>query len=185
MPDNEQIETQNTPAEDELATGAQEAETPEEGENKGDDKSAEIMSKLQKRIGAEQAKKNDYKDKLEKALETIEKLKNGDNPEEPQPEDERDTRIKELEAQIKRESITKQARSVLTEGGMNVPDSMLELAIADDDQKTLENVKTLISYTQSVQANTRSEFRKGSTPRVNGKTVGPTDLAKALGLNNK
>ena len=37
----------------------------------------EIVKKLQKRIGAEQSKKNSYKEQLDNALKEIEKLKSG------------------------------------------------------------------------------------------------------------
>ncbi|WP_204123123.1 capsid assembly scaffolding protein Gp46 family protein [Lacticaseibacillus mingshuiensis] len=165
-----ETETNEEVDETETQPGAQDAG---QEQTDTDDKSAKILEKLQKRIGSEQAKKNDYKDQLDEALATIDKLKKGENPDEPAAKDEKDDKIAQLEAQIKRSNTTAQARKVLTDGGINVPDAVLEFVVSDDDEKTLDNVRALISYTQSIQSQVRDEFRKGATPSKTGKAIKP------------
>lgn len=183
--ENQNVETEETKPSTtaEVETGdvetsenQNETENAEETDNQKADK---IVSKLQKRIGKEQAEKNDYKDQLKTALERITKLEKGEDPDKPEPTDEKDSEIAKLQAQIKRRDITDQARSVLTEGGINVPADVLNFIVSDDDKATLANVKAFIGYTQQVRDSARQEFLKGTTPRVTGqqiKTVSQTDF---------
>jgi predicted RNA binding protein with dsRBD fold (UPF0201 family) len=141
-------------------------------------KSDKIIEKLQKRIGEEQSKKNEYKYQLDNALKRIEALEKGQEPNpESEPKDDRDDRIAALEQQIKRRDLTDTARQVLAEGGINVPEDVLALAVASDDKKQmLTNVKSLIGYVQTIREEARKEFLKGKTPRVKGGKKTPTNL---------
>ena len=68
-----------------------------------------VVKKLQKRIGAEQSKKNSYKEQLDNALKEIEKLKSGksvktlsDEDKAKKDVDEKDKEIAALKSQIAR-----------------------------------------------------------------------------------
>lgn len=168
-------ENQNVNANEETTTAEseqQEIETNEHQTDESDDQKADkIVEKLQKRIDTTVAQKNEYKVKLDKALERIAKLEKGEDPEKPEPVDERDTEIAKLQAQIKRRDITDQARSVLAEGGINVPEDVLSFVVTDDNKDTLANVKSLITYIQSIREDVRQDFLKGTTPRVTGSSI--------------
>lgn len=174
-------ENQNVPEEEAATTPADvETDNLEDSENQDETENAEetdsqkadkVLAKLQKRIGKEQSKKNEYKDQLEKALTRIEKLEKGQNPDEPEPVDEKDSEIAKLQSQIKKRDITDQARSVLNESGISVPASILNLVVTDKVPSTLTNVKEILTYTQSIRDAARQEFLKGTTPSVTGKTI--------------
>lgn len=146
-----------------------------------DDKADRIVEKLQKRIGEEQAKKNEYKDQLNDALTRIAKLEKGEDPDKPAPKDEKDERIAALEAQIKRRDITEQARDVLVSSGMNVPSDVLDRLVSDDNKATLANVKSFVTYIQTVREDARKELLAGTTPK-DAPTGGTTKKLKDMSL---
>ncbi|MDN5954041.1 MAG: DUF4355 domain-containing protein [Loigolactobacillus coryniformis] len=153
-----------------------------ENHQETDDKADKIVAKLQKRIGEEQAKKNEYKDQLDDALKRIARLEKGEDPDQSETKDERDERIAALEAQIKRQKITDTARGVLAEGGINVPDAVLGFIVADDDKTTLGNVKSLLTYTQSIRDDARKELLAGKTPKDQTSTAAPSKKLKDMSL---
>ena len=51
---------------------------------------------------------------------------------------------------------------------MNVSDKVLDMVVANDDEKTYANVQTLIEFAQSIQSDTKKGMLKGHTPRQNG-----------------
>lgn len=153
-----------------------------ENHQETDDKADKIVAKLQKRIGEEQAKKNEYKDQLDGALARITKLEKGQDPDEPELADERDERIAALEAQIKRQHMTDTARGVLAEGGIAVPDSVLDFVVDTDDKDTLLHVRSLLTYTQSVRDAARQELLAGKTPKDQTSTAAPSKKFKDMSL---
>jgi hypothetical protein len=152
-----------------------------ENHQETDDKADKIVEKLQKRIGEEQAKKNEYKDQLNDALTRIAKLEKGEDPDKPAPKDEKDERIAALEAQIKRRDITEQARDVLVSSGMNVPSDVLDRLVSDDNKATLANVKSFVTYIQLVREDARKELLAGTTPK-DAPTGGTTKKLKDMSL---
>lgn len=167
--------------EDKTIEAPENTETSDKSEKTEENKADKIVDKLQKRIGQEQAKKNEYKDQLDDALQRIAKLEKGEDPDKPEPKDERDERISALEAQIKRQKITDTARGVLAEGGINVPDEVLSYVVADDDKATLANVKSFITYTQSIRDDARKELLVGKTPKDQTSTA-PSKKFKDMSL---
>ena len=103
-------------------------DNPKDNPNPGDEKEPvdpeKVIEKLQKRIGKEQADKNEMKSQLEQALARIEELEKGgkksikeksDEEKAADLQKEKDDEIAALKAQIKLSNITSEADEVLKE----------------------------------------------------------------------
>nr|WP_317315394.1 DUF4355 domain-containing protein [Limosilactobacillus mucosae] len=170
--DNEQNTEQLTDDQEQAGQGAP-IETPEDDEKKVD--SNKIVEKLKKRIGKEQASKHDLEKQLQDAQAEIERIKSGksvkklsDEDKAKKASDEKDAKIAELEAKLARNEAIKQTAEVFKESGLNVSDKVLDMVVANDDEKTYANVQTLIEFAQSIQSDTKKGMLKGHTPRQNG-----------------
>lgn len=175
----EQVETMET-TEVETAADTEQVDTeqvnPEDQDNDQVD-ADKTVAKLQKRIGKEHAEKQDYKSKLDEALKQIEDLKSGksikklsEEEKATKAEDEKAKRIAELEGEIARSKSIKETDSVFKEAGLNVDDSVLNMVVANDNDKTYANAKALINFANSVQEQTRQGYLKGKTPKETGNT---------------
>lgn len=171
--DTETNATEET-AENENTT-AETTETAQTEGNNGTVDADKVVEKLQKRIGKEQAAKNDVQDKLDAALEQIEQLKKGKTVQKlsaeekaKQAEAEKDKRIAELEDAIKISKTTQQTDAVLKDAGLIVPANLLATIVSTDDDKTFAGAKALIEFANGVRESARKELLKGSTPRQNG-----------------
>lgn len=152
----------------------------------------EIVKKLQKRIGAEQSKKNSYKEQLDNALKEIEKLKSGksvktlsDEDKAKKDVDEKDKEIAALKSQIARRQTLDDTDQVLRENGLIVPSNVLNFLVSDDADDTYSNVKAFIDYTETVKDSVREEFKKGRTPRVSGTTTKAVNQRDFDGMTQK
>jgi hypothetical protein len=152
----------------------------------------EIVKKLQKRIGAEQSKKNSYKEQLDNALKEIEKLKSGksvktlsDEDKAKKDVDEKDKEIAALKSQIARRQTLDDTDQVLRENGLIVPSNVLNFLVSDDADNTYSNVKAFIDYTETVKDSVREEFKKGRTPRVSGTTAKAVSQQDFDGMTQK
>lgn len=170
--DNEQNTEQLTDDQEQTGKGAP-IDTPEDDEKKVD--SDKIVEKLKKRIGKEQASKHDLEKQLKDAQAEIERIKSGksvkklsDEDKAKKASDEKDAKIAELEAKLARNEAIKQTAEVFKESGLNVSDKVLDMVVANDDEKTYANVQTLIEFAQSIQSDTKKGMLKGHTPRQNG-----------------
>lgn len=170
--DNEQNKEQLTNDQEQTGQGAP-IETPEDDGKKVD--SDKIVEKLKKRIGKEQASKHDLEKQLKEAQAEIERIKSGksvkklsDEDKAKKASDEKDAKIAELEAKLARNEAIKQTAEVFKESGLNVSDKVLDMVVANDDEKTYANVQTLIEFAQSIQSDTKKGMLKGHTPRQNG-----------------
>lgn len=170
--DNEQNTEQLTDDQEQAGKGAP-IETPEDDNKKVD--SDKIVEKLKKRIGKEQASKHDLEKQLKDAQAEIERIKSGksvkklsDEDKAKKASDEKDAKIAELEAKLARNEAIKQTAEVFKESGLNVSDKVLDMVVANDDEKTYANVQTLIEFAQSIQSDTKKGMLKGHTPRQNG-----------------
>lgn len=170
--DNEQNTEQLTDDQEQAGKGAP-IEAPEDDDKKVD--SDKIVEKLKKRIGKEQASKHDLEKQLKDAQAEIERIKSGksvkklsDEDKAKKASDEKDAKIAELEAKLARNEAIKQTAEVFKESGLNVSDKVLDMVVANDDEKTYANVQTLIEFAQSIQSDTKKGMLKGHTPRQNG-----------------
>lgn len=169
---DEQNKEQLTNDQEQAGQGAP-IETPEDDDKKVD--SDKIVEKLKKRIGKEQASKHDLEKQLKDAQAEIERIKSGksvkklsDEDKAKKASDEKDAKIAELEAKLARNEAIKQTAEVFKESGLNVSDKVLDMVVANDDEKTYANVQTLIEFAQSIQSDTKKGMLKGHTPRQNG-----------------
>lgn len=152
----------------------------------------EIVKKLQKRIGAEQSKKNSYKQQLEEALDKIKQLESGksvktlsDEDKAKKDVDEKDKEIAALKSQIARRQTLDDTDQVLRENGLVVPSDVLSFLVSDDADNTYSNVKAFIDYTETVKDSVREEFKKGRTPRVSGTTAKAVSQKDFDGMTQK
>lgn len=152
----------------------------------------EIVKKLQKRIGAEQSKKNSYKQQLEEALDKIKQLESGKSVKTLSYEDkakkdvdEKDKEIAALKSQIARRQTLDDTDQVLRENGLTVPSNVLNFLVSDDADNTYSNVKAFIDYTETVKDSVREEFKKGRTPRVSGTTAKAVNQQDFDGMTQK
>lgn len=134
------------------------------------------LAKLQKRIGKEQAEKNDYKSQLEAAKKQLEALKSGksikdmsDEDKKKQDEAEKDKQIKALQAKLHRTEVAQSTRDVLSEAGLAVTPDVLNMIVVDDDKATYANAKALIDFANAQQEVGRTALLKGRTPKASGK----------------
>lgn len=172
--DNEQNTEQQLTDDQEQAGKGAPIETPEDDDKKVD--SDKIVEKLKKRIGKEQASKHDLEKQLKDAQAEIERIKSDGKPvkklsdedKAKKASDEKDAKIAELEAKLARNEAIKQTAEVFKESGLNVSDKVLDMVVANDDEKTYANVQTLIEFAQSIQSDTKKGMLKGHTPRQNG-----------------
>ena len=170
-------ENNNTTVANEQPTAENEAPK-NDGTGSQDFNSDEIVSKLQKRIGKEQASKNDYKDRLEKAEAKIKELTAGksvkqlsDDDKAKNEADEKDKTIKELQAKLARQTSLNETDKVFKEAGLKVDDDVLNMIVTNDDKQTYANAQALINYTNKVQEEVRKSFLRGATPKHNGQHV--------------
>lgn len=153
---------------------------PGNGEPGSDDKdeltdSDKIVEKLQKRIGKEQAEKNETKTQLEQALARIEELEKGGKKSVKEKSDEekaaelqkaKDDEIASLKAQIKISNITSQADEVLKESGIALSAAELGLLVDVDEEKTYSNVKTFLNLLDNQRSQWEKARNTGTTPKL-------------------
>ena len=152
---------------------------PGNGEPGSDDKDEltdndKIVEKLQKRIGKEQAEKNETKTQLEQALARIEELEKGGKKTVKEKSDEekaaelqkaKDDEIASLKAQIKISNITSQADEVLKESGIALSAAELGLLVDVDEEKTYSNVKTFLNLLDNQRSQWEKARNTGTTPK--------------------
>ena len=133
-----------------------------------------VIEKLQKRIGKEQADKNETKTQLEQALARIEELEKGgkksikeksDEEKAADLQKEKDDEIAALKAQIKLSNITSEADEVLKESGIALKAEELALLIDVDEEKTYSNVKTFLGLLENQRVQWEKERNTGVTPK--------------------
>lgn len=149
----------------------------EQGSGKNDEPTDndKIVEKLQKRIGKEQAEKNETKTQLEQALARIEELEKGSKKSVKEKSDEekaaeiqkaKDDEIASLRAQIKISNITSQADEVLKESGIALSAAELGLLVDVDEEKTYSNVKTFLNLLDNQRSQWEKARNTGTTPKA-------------------
>lgn len=137
-----------------------------------------VVEKLQKRIGKEQADKNEFAEQLKQAQARISELEKQKDVKELSDEDkekaERDKQEKEIErlkAQLARAETVKQTDAVFKEAGLSVTDDVLNMVVSNESELTYKNAKALIDFANQVQESAVQTLLKGKTPRTAGKTT--------------
>lgn len=151
-----------------------EGDNPVPGNEKEPVDPEKVIEKLQKRIGKEQADKNETKTQLEQALARIEELEKGgkksikeksDEEKAADIQKEKDDEIAALKAQIKLSNITSEADEVLKESGIALKAEELALLIDVDEEKTYSNVKTFLGLLENQRVQWEKERNTGVTPK--------------------
>ena len=138
-----------------------------------------IISKLKGRISKEQKSKHDLQQEneaLKKQLEQYADLQSGksikdlsDEEKAKKADSDKDKRIAELEATIKRNNALRETQEIFTESGLNVSNEVLEMVVADDAKTTLANATAITNLIEDVKEATRKELLAGKTPQNFGK----------------
>lgn len=138
-----------------------------------------IISKLKGRISKEQKSKHDLQQEneaLKKQLEQYADLQSGksikdlsDEEKAKKAESDKDKRIAELEATIKRNNALRETQEIFVESGLNVSNEVLEMVVADDAKTTLANATAITNLIENVKEATRKELLAGKTPQNFGK----------------
>lgn len=138
-----------------------------------------IISKLKGRISKEQKSKHDLQQEneaLKKQLEQYADLQSGksikdlsDEEKAKKAESDKDKRIAELEATIKRNKALRETQEIFVESGLNVSNEVLEMVVADDAKTTLANATAITNLIENVKEATRKELLAGKTPQNFGK----------------
>lgn len=176
-------------------TNAQSQTETNAGEQNDEGKAGRTVEKLQKRLSAVSEEKNSYKAQIEELTaqnaqlqQQLDDQNNGKSVKElseeekaQQAEQAKDEEIKQLKAQLARNQALQDTNEVLKDQGYNVPASVLDLIVSDDNEKTLANTKALLSFMEDVQTDVRTKVLKGKTPKKTGTKPGNA-FAEALGL---
>lgn len=158
----------------EPAGGDNPKDNPDPGNEKEPVDPEKVIEKLQKRIGKEQADKNETKTQLEQALARIEELEKGgkksikeksDEEKAADIQKEKDDEIAALKAQIKLSNITSEADEVLKESGIALKAEELGLLVDVDEEKTFNNIKTLLGLLENQRVQWEKERNTGVTPK--------------------
>lgn len=138
-----------------------------------------IISKLKGRISKEQKSKHDLQQEneaLKKQLEQYADLQSGksikdlsDKEKAKKADSDKDKRIAELEATIKRNNALRETQEIFVESGLNVSNEVLEMVVADDAKTTLANATAITNLIENVKEATRKELLAGKTPQNFGK----------------
>lgn len=158
----EETQVEETAAEDETIDNDQDLD------------SDKVVEKLQKRLASKTKSEKETKSQLDKALDRIAELENAgkkgvkelsDEEKAAKLQQEKDDEISRLRTQIKIAESTQQADEVLKDAGLVAGKEILTMIVSDDDQKTLENVKALIQYTNDQRNAWEVARNTGETPK--------------------
>lgn len=135
---------------------------PESEENKPDAKyTDEDVNRLLNRKFAE------WQSKKEKELEEAKRLASMSEQEKLQHE--RDAMQKKLDALLQQQTLSemsKEARRILSDKGINVDDNLLGMLVSDDADKTKKTVDSFVSLFQESIKKAVADALKGSTPKT-------------------
>lgn len=124
---------------------------------------AELDAIIQKeKAKAKRSAEREYKAKMDEA-EKLRKM-NAEQKAEYEAQKQAD-RIAELEAQLNRNGLEKEASKMLSEAGIVASDDILNFVVKDDAEGTQEAVNALSSLVNDLADKKVSEMLKGKTPR--------------------
>lgn len=174
---NQTTETEETGVQNQSSTESAETETNENEQTIDSDK---VVEKLQKRLGKEQADKNNAIDQLNDLKQKLADYESGkvsvkklsDEEKKEATEKARDTELQNLRDKVKLTETTSQADEVLREAGFVATKEELQMIASTDDEATFKNVKTLTDLVNRVREETRTEFTRGITPKATGQNTG-------------
>lgn len=147
-----------------------------------EDKAQNTIEKLQKRLSKVAGAKNSAEQALEelqlknaelqkqldeyKQGKTVKELSDEEKAE--QEAQAKDDEIKSLKAQLARTQAMQDTNEILKSEGYNVPANVLELIVTDNSEQTVDNVKAVLSFAESIKETVRTDLLKGTAPRRTG-----------------
>lgn len=145
------------------------------------------------RITKEQAKKNDYKSKYEKALKELDELKanGGKSAKEITENDERLKEIAnlkkqnaELSATLAHNKTISDVNAIFKKAELSVSDEVLNMVANTNAETTASNAKAIINLINEARESGRQSILQGKAPKAGGHKPNNQDdaLKKALGL---
>ncbi|WP_397321291.1 DUF4355 domain-containing protein [Pediococcus acidilactici] len=152
------------------------------GEDTDDSKKEDIdgdktVEKLKKRLDSKTAENHDLKQKYDEQSQLLDDLKSGrksikelaSDDKKSKEETEKDNEIAKLKAEIARTKAINETNAVFKDQGLVVSDDVLNMVVGNgtDNDAIYENVKALTGLINNIKEDTRKEFMKGSTPRIN------------------
>lgn len=151
-------ETSVVEEENEQASTQEETETTEKTFSQ-----AELEDIVRKeKAKAKRSAEREYKEKMDEA-EKLRKM-NAEQKAEYEAQKQAD-RIAELEAQLNRNGLEKEASKMLSEAGIVASDDILNFVVKDDAEGTQEAVSALSSLVNELADKKVSEMLKGKTPK--------------------
>lgn len=137
--------------------------------NTEDEKTVSV-AEMQRRIKKEQERFEDYQreleDKFEEKLNEAEKLRKMNEEEKQKYEQEKkDKRIEELENQLNRHGLEKEATSMLAEHDIPISDEVFNVVVGGDADQTKEKVDWFVELIDGIAEKKIEDYKKGETPK--------------------
>ena len=155
-----------------------------------EDKASKTVEKLQKRLGKLTGDKHSLEEELANAKSELEAYKSGkktvkklsEEDKAKQEQDAKDEELKSLRAELARTKALGETSEVLKEQGLDVSADVLNMVVSADNEKTYSNVKALVSFSEQIANQIRSELLVGKTPKRQTKQNAQSEFANALGI---
>lgn len=167
----------DTDASSEDATGNDGNSEDTDDSKKEDIDGDKTVEKLKKRLDSKTAENHDLKQKYDEQSQLLDDLKSGrksikelfSDDKKSKEETEKDNEIAKLKAEIARTKAINETNAVFKDQGLVVNDDVLNMVVGNgtDNDAIYENVKALTGLINKIKEDTRKEFMKGSTPRIN------------------
>lgn len=124
---------------------------------------AEVDDIVQKRLS--KAEKS-FEKKIQERIDEAEKLRKMNAEQKAEYESKKQaSRIAELEAQINRNGLEKEASKMLSEAGIIASDEILAFVVKDDAESTQETISNFTALVNDIADKKVSEMLKGKTPK--------------------
>ena len=124
---------------------------------------AEVDDIVQKRLS--KAEKS-FEKKIQERIDEAEKLRKMNAEQKAEYESKKQAnRIAELEAQINRNGLEKEASKMLSEAGIIASDEILAFVVKDDAESTQETISNFTALVNDIADKKVSEMLKGKTPK--------------------
>lgn len=124
---------------------------------------AEVDDIVQKRLS--KAEKS-FEKKIQERINEAEKLRKMNAEQKAEYESKKQaSRIAELEAQINRNGLEKEASKMLSEAGIIASDEILAFVVKDDAESTQETISNFTALVNDIADKKVSEMLKGKTPK--------------------
>lgn len=152
--------------------GAEDGQENPEDENPEEDKTVnveEMKRRLDKQDEKHQKELKEIEKSFENKINEAEKLRKMNAEQKQEYEQEKkDNRIAELEAELNRNGLEREATSMLSEQGITANEYDLNLVVGEDADETQKLVENYAQRIEELADKKLEEYKRGSTPRKSG-----------------